>query len=61
MTQDTEQYFTQLQAAGYATDPAYAKKIMAVYQSPAIEQVRNQLNQQQLAENNTQEMAPDAE
>ncbi|CAM3895396.1 flagellar assembly peptidoglycan hydrolase FlgJ [Rheinheimera salexigens] len=61
VTQDTEQYFTQLQAAGYATDPAYAKKIMAVYQSPAIEQVRNQLIQEQLAENNTQEMMPDAD
>jgi peptidoglycan hydrolase FlgJ len=65
VTQDTEQYFTQLQAAGYATDPAYAKKIMAVYQSPAIEQMRNELihlqKQQQLDENNTQELATDAD
>lgn len=65
VTQDTEQYFTQLQAAGYATDPAYAKKIMAVYQSPAIEQVRNELmlvrSQQPLDENNTQEIAADAD
>ena len=37
-------YFNELQAAGYATDPAYAKKIMAVYQSPAFNQVRAELN-----------------
>ena len=30
----------QLQAAGYATDPAYAEKIMAVYQSPTLQQAR---------------------
>ncbi|MGI5309245.1 flagellar assembly peptidoglycan hydrolase FlgJ [Rheinheimera sp. WS51] len=41
-TDDTEQYFTQLQAAGYATDPAYAKKIMAVYQSPVFNQLRQE-------------------
>ncbi|WNO61830.1 flagellar assembly peptidoglycan hydrolase FlgJ [Rheinheimera sp. MMS21-TC3] len=57
-TQDTEQYFTELQAAGYATDPAYAQKIMAVYQSPTIEQVRKQ---EQLEENNAQGMSPDAD
>jgi len=34
---DTKAYFEQLQAAGYATDPAYAKKIMAVYQSPVLQ------------------------
>lgn len=34
---DTKAYFEQLQAAGYATDPAYAQKIMAVYQSPALQ------------------------
>ncbi|MBZ9610202.1 flagellar assembly peptidoglycan hydrolase FlgJ [Rheinheimera maricola] len=34
---NTKAYFEQLQAAGYATDPAYAKKIMAVYQSPALQ------------------------
>ncbi len=37
-------YFTELQAAGYATDPEYAKKIMAVYQSPTFNQVRAELN-----------------
>lgn len=38
---DTKAYFEQLQAAGYATDPAYAQKIMAVYQSPALQNARN--------------------
>lgn len=35
---DVQRYFEQLQAAGYATDPAYAEKIMAVYQSPVLQQ-----------------------
>ena len=35
---DSKAYFEQLQAAGYATDPAYAEKIMAVYQSPIMQQ-----------------------
>ena len=38
-------YFEQLQAAGYATDPAYAQKIMAVYQSPALQQADLQNSQ----------------
>ncbi|MCD1600439.1 MULTISPECIES: flagellar assembly peptidoglycan hydrolase FlgJ [Rheinheimera] len=38
---DTKAYFEQLQAAGYATDPAYAQKIMAVYQSPALQNARS--------------------
>lgn len=46
-TNDAKRYFEQLQAAGYATDPAYAKKIMAVYQSPAMQQVRSELNEPQ--------------
>ena len=37
---DSKAYFEQLQAAGYATDPAYAEKIMAVYQSPTLQQAR---------------------
>ena len=37
---DSKAYFEQLQAAGYATDPAYAEKIMAVYQSPTMQQAR---------------------
>jgi len=40
-------YFSELQAAGYATDPEYANKIMAVYQSPTFEQVRAELNSAQ--------------
>jgi flagellar protein FlgJ len=44
VTAEPAAYFNELQAAGYATDPAYAKKIMAVYQSPAFEQVRAELN-----------------
>lgn len=28
---NAQEYFTQLQSAGYATDPAYAEKIMSVY------------------------------
>jgi flagellar protein FlgJ len=43
-TGDTKAYFEQLQAAGYATDPAYAQKIMAVYQSPAFDKARQQLD-----------------
>ena len=43
-TNDAKSYFEQLQAAGYATDPAYAKKIMAVYQSPVMQQVRAELD-----------------
>jgi len=39
-TANTKAYFEQLQAAGYATDPAYAQKIMAVYQSPALQEAR---------------------
>ncbi len=30
-THSTKQYFTELQQAGYATDPAYTDKIMSVY------------------------------
>ncbi|SEH99840.1 flagellar protein FlgJ [Rheinheimera pacifica] len=41
-TGDTKAYFEQLQAAGYATDPAYAQKIMAVYQSSAFDKVRQE-------------------
>jgi peptidoglycan hydrolase FlgJ len=41
-TSDTKAYFEKLQAAGYATDPAYAQKIMAVYQSPALQNARSE-------------------
>lgn len=30
-TESPQQYFTELQQAGYATDPAYAEKVMSVY------------------------------
>ncbi|CAM5206985.1 flagellar assembly peptidoglycan hydrolase FlgJ [Alishewanella longhuensis] len=36
-------YFSELQAAGYATDPNYAQKIMSVFNSSAFEQVRSEL------------------
>lgn len=44
---DVQRYFEQLQAAGYATDPAYAEKIMAVYQSPVMQQVLSESNNSQ--------------
>lgn len=53
-TADPKAYFEQLQAAGYATDPAYANKIMAVYQSPALRQAVDELA-------DAQELAPSAE
>ncbi len=40
-------YFSELQAAGYATDPNYAQKIMAVFKSTAFEQIRAELMQSQ--------------
>lgn len=40
-------YFSELQAAGYATDPNYAQKIMAVFRSSAFEQVRAELQNTQ--------------
>ncbi|NRQ42330.1 flagellar assembly peptidoglycan hydrolase FlgJ [Rheinheimera sp. YQF-2] len=47
VTTDAKAYFEQLQAAGYATDPAYAQKIMAVYQSPVMQQLRTELDDTQ--------------
>lgn len=55
---DPQAYFEQLQAAGYATDPSYAKKIMAVYQNPAFEQARQELN---TANDNAQDVAQAAD
>jgi flagellar protein FlgJ len=40
---DTKSYFRQLQAAGYATDPNYAEKIVSVLEGKAFKQVRNLL------------------
>ncbi|MBU2977928.1 flagellar assembly peptidoglycan hydrolase FlgJ [Alteromonas sp. C1M14] len=34
---DTQQYFQALQQAGYATDPQYAEKVMAVYRSETVQ------------------------
>ncbi len=34
---DASQYFSELQQAGYATDPQYASKVMAVYRSDAVQ------------------------
>ncbi|MCT6700556.1 flagellar assembly peptidoglycan hydrolase FlgJ [Rheinheimera sp. 4Y26] len=41
---DTKAYFRQLQAAGYATDPNYAEKILSVLQGRAFKEVRNLLD-----------------
>ncbi len=40
---DAKAYFRQLQAAGYATDPNYAEKILSVLEGKAFKQVRNLL------------------
>jgi flagellar protein FlgJ len=43
VSHDTSAYFRRLQAAGYATDPNYAEKILDVLQSSVFKQVRNLL------------------
>ncbi|MFN6972239.1 MAG: flagellar assembly peptidoglycan hydrolase FlgJ [Rheinheimera sp.] len=40
---DTKAYFQRLQAAGYATDPNYAQKILSVMEGSAFKEVRNLL------------------
>lgn len=40
-TADPKAYFRELQQAGYATDPAYANKIAAILDSPALRQARD--------------------
>lgn len=40
---DAKSYFRQLQAAGYATDPNYAEKILSVLEGKTFKQVRNLL------------------
>lgn len=47
VTAEPQAYFRQLQAAGYATDPNYARKVVAVMQSPILQQLRSQLASQQ--------------
>lgn len=41
---DPATYFSELQKSGYATDPAYAEKVMSVYNSERLSGERNQLN-----------------
>lgn len=43
MADNPKAYFQQLQAAGYATDPNYAHKILAVFNSETFKQARNLL------------------
>lgn len=43
VSHDSKAYFQRLQAAGYATDPNYAEKVLAVLQSSVFKQVRNLL------------------
>lgn len=44
---DTKAYFQRLQAAGYATDPNYAQKILSVLEGNSFKEVRNLLGKQQ--------------
>ncbi|MEP0177487.1 MAG: flagellar assembly peptidoglycan hydrolase FlgJ [Paraglaciecola sp.] len=37
-TQSPKNYFSELQKAGYATDPEYAKKVISVFESPQFKQ-----------------------
>ncbi len=43
VSHDTANYFQQLQAAGYATDPNYAQKILQVMNGSLLKEVRNLL------------------
>ncbi len=43
VSHDTANYFQQLQAAGYATDPNYAQKILQVMNGSVLKEVRNLL------------------
>ncbi|WP_031572044.1 glucosaminidase domain-containing protein [Rheinheimera texasensis] len=43
VSNDTANYFQQLQAAGYATDPNYAQKILQVMNGSVLKEVRNLL------------------
>ncbi len=42
-TDNPQAYFEALQAAGYATDPNYANKIMSVYQGATLNNTMNEL------------------
>lgn len=51
VSHNTEHYFQQLQAAGYATDPNYARKILQVLNGSLLKEVRNLLgNSEQTAQ-----------
>jgi flagellar protein FlgJ len=39
---DAKSFFSELQQAGYATDPAYAEKVVAVLESPEMKQALEQ-------------------
>lgn len=54
-------YFSELQAAGYATDPNYAQKIMSVFRSDAFEQVRAELAALDKHENSIQDIGESAD
>nr|WP_321271264.1 flagellar assembly peptidoglycan hydrolase FlgJ [uncultured Tolumonas sp.] len=45
---DPDAYFDELQAAGYATDPDYAKKLKGVLRSDALQSVYNHSEQQEM-------------
>ncbi len=47
MADNPKAYFQQLQAAGYATDPNYAQKILSVFNSDTFKQARNLLTNQE--------------
>lgn len=44
---DPKVYFQELQKAGYATDPAYAEKIVAILEGPALSGARDRLKNDQ--------------
>lgn len=46
MADNPKAYFQQLQAAGYATDPNYAQKILSVFNSETFKKARNLLGNQ---------------
>lgn len=48
-TDDPKQYFSELQKSGYATDPAYADKVMSVYKSDRLNTEAEKLSQMRAA------------
>lgn len=41
-SQDAQRYFKELQQSGYATDPKYAEKVIAVMKSDALQSVKSE-------------------